>query len=91
MSTLLRTTSALSTGSVPGWPMHTGHTCELGTAPYADVQPQNALVRVPSCTCTSRPHTVSHSTAACAPPECARGLESNTSPRRGCAHTHEKP
>ena len=35
--TLLRTTSSLSTGSVPGWPMHTGHTCVLGAAPYSDL------------------------------------------------------
>ena len=51
---------ALATGSEPGSPMHTGHTCVLGSAPNSVGHPQNILVAVPSSTCTSRPITGSN-------------------------------
>jgi len=39
----------LSTGSAPGMPRHTGHTCEFGGAPNAVLQPQKIFVRVSRC------------------------------------------
>ena len=40
--------------------MHTGHTLVFGGAPKPVGQPQKILVRVASCTCTSRPMTGSY-------------------------------
>src|SRR2546425_5364855 len=48
-----------ATGSAPGSPRQTGHTCVLGGAPNAVEQPQNILERVRSCTCVSSPMIVS--------------------------------
>jgi len=46
------------TGKVPGKPMHTGHVCVFGSAPNFVLHPQNSLLAVASCTCTSRPMIV---------------------------------
>ncbi len=54
------TAAALTTGSAPGMPRHTGHTCVLGSAPNSVGHPQNILVAVPSSTCTSMPRTGSN-------------------------------
>ena len=51
------TAAALSTGSAPGSPRHTGQTWVLGSAPNAVAHPQNILVTVDSSTCTSSPST----------------------------------
>src|SRR5690625_7122269 len=51
------TARRLTTGSAPGRPMHTGQTCELGSAPKVVGHPQNILVAVCSSTCTSMPMT----------------------------------
>ena len=53
------TTFRLSTGSVPGMPVHTGQQCVLGALPKADEQEQKIFVRVASSTWTSRPITIS--------------------------------
>ncbi len=58
------TASPLRTGSAPGSPRHTGQTCVFGGAPNAVLQPQNALLRVRSWACTSRPMTGSYGTMA---------------------------
>ena len=42
-----------------GWPMHTGQTWALGSAPYWLAQLQKAFVWVLSCTCVSMPMTAS--------------------------------
>src|SRR5580693_8325713 len=47
-------------GRAPGSPRHTGQTLVLGSAPNPVGQPQKILVRVLSCTCTSRPITGSY-------------------------------
>ncbi len=44
------TATALTTGSEPGSPRHTGHTWVLGSAPNLLAQPQNILVAVDSST-----------------------------------------
>ena len=51
------TAFALTTGSAPGRPRHTGHTCVFGSAPNVVAQPQNIFVFVFSSTCTSSPST----------------------------------
>ena len=43
------------TGKTPGMPMHTGHVAEFGGSPNLVLQPQKSLVRVNSCTWTSKP------------------------------------
>src|SRR5271163_406379 len=48
------------TGRAPGRPRQTGQMLVLGAAPNFDEQPQKALVRVSSCTWTSRPMTGSY-------------------------------
>ena len=59
-----RTASSMAcrfgTGSAPGMPRHTGHTFVFGGAPNDVEHPQNILVRVASCACTSRPITASY-------------------------------
>jgi hypothetical protein len=55
------TTSEFNTGSAPGWPVHTGHTCVLGGAPYSLLHEQNALHFVSSWTCVSIPIMASKS------------------------------
>src|ERR1700743_58684 len=54
------TASLHKTGRAPGSPRQTGQTLVLGGAPKPVGQPQKILVRVPSCTCTSRPITGSY-------------------------------
>ena len=49
----------LGTGSVPGWPRHTGQTFVLGGAPNRFGQEQNIFVAVASSTWHSRPITAS--------------------------------
>ena len=61
----MRTTPSLSTGSVPGKPMHTGHVCVLGSFPYVVEHLQNALVLVLIWTCVSMPITASYSGVLC--------------------------
>ena len=46
------------TGSVPGMPVQTGQVCVFGAAQKRVLQPQNSLLCVASCTCTSRPMTI---------------------------------
>ncbi len=46
------------TGKTPGMPIHTGQVAELGGKPNLVLQPQKSLVRVKSCTWTSRPMTM---------------------------------
>ena len=53
--------SRFGTGSVPGWPRHTGQTFVLGSSPNPLRQPQNIFVRVESSTWHSSPMTVSSS------------------------------
>jgi len=53
------TACSLSTGSAPGRARHTGHMFEFGGAPKSVGHPQNAFVRVFSCTWTSSPTTIS--------------------------------
>ena len=58
------TPTSLTTGSAPGSPRHTGHTCVLGSAPNAVAHPQNILVAVLSSTWTSSPSTGSYAAMA---------------------------
>ena len=58
------TAFSLTTGSAPGSPRQTGHTCVLGSAPNSVAQPQNILVAVLSSTWTSRPMTGSYRSSA---------------------------
>ena len=51
--------SRLGTGSVPGWPRHTGHVFVLGSAPNTFAHEQNIFVAVLSSTWHSSPMTVS--------------------------------
>ena len=51
------TAVALTTGSEPGSPRQTGHTCVFGSAPNPVAQPQNILDAVLSSMWTSRPIT----------------------------------
>src|SRR5436190_23979578 len=55
---------SFGTGSVPGCPRHTSHTCVFGGAPNSFGHPQNILVAVESSTWHSRPMTVSRSVMA---------------------------
>src|SRR5699024_9313623 len=48
-------------GKVPGRPKSMRLAWLLGSAPKAVLEPENILEAVVSCTCTSRPITVSHS------------------------------
>ena len=48
---------ALTTGSDPGSPRHTGQVRVLGASPKLSSQPQNIFVRVLSWTWISRPMT----------------------------------
>src|SRR6267154_514599 len=59
---LVASSTALSfrTGNAPGSARHTGQVLTLGAAPKSVEQPQNAFVRVLSCTCTSSPTTISY-------------------------------
>src|SRR5262245_38493145 len=41
--------------------MHTGQVCVFGSAPKRVLQPQNSLLAVESCTCTSKPIIVVYS------------------------------
>src|SRR3989338_6127222 len=59
---------ALSTGSTPGKPRHTGQTCVFGGAPKTAEQPQNSFDAVANCTCTSNPITGSYVMKACLHP-----------------------
>src|SRR5690349_609373 len=54
----------LATGSAPGSPRQTGHTCVLGSAPNSVGQPQNIFVAVSSSTWTSSPMTGSKAASA---------------------------
>src|SRR4051794_37802350 len=54
------TAEPLTTGSAPGRPRHTGHTCEFGAAPNVVGQPQNIFVAVESSTWASSPRTGSY-------------------------------
>src|SRR6266542_1276269 len=58
--TAYSTACRFRTGSAPGIPRQTGHTFVLGPEPKTLGQPQKILLRVSSCTCTSRPITVSY-------------------------------
>src|SRR6266496_3284773 len=58
--TAYSTACRFSTGSAPGIPRHTGQTLVLGSEPKMLGQPQKILLLVSSCTCTSRPITVSY-------------------------------
>ena len=53
------TARRLITGRLPGMPWHTGQVWVFGAAPKVVAQPQNILVRVRRCACTSSPMTVS--------------------------------
>ncbi len=55
---------ALRTGSAPGRPRHTGHTCVFGAAPKTVEHPQNIFVAVLCSTCTSNPMTGSKAVRA---------------------------
>src|SRR5689334_6022343 len=57
----MRTASWFRTGSAPGRPRQTAQVWMFGGSPKLVTQPQNALVRVSSCACTSRPMTDSYS------------------------------
>ena len=74
-----RIASALGTGSAPGRPRQAGQTFVLGGSPKVVRQPQNILVRVRSCTCTSSPITVSQATSA---PRSRRAPRARSSRRR---------
>src|SRR5439155_24376269 len=54
------TARRLSTGSAPGNPKHTGHSCVFGSAPNRVLQPQKIFVAVRSCAWISRPMTGSN-------------------------------
>src|SRR5208283_2355922 len=54
------TAFSFRTGNAPGSPRQTGQMLVFGSAPNRLAQPQNALVAVSSCTCTSRPITGSY-------------------------------
>src|SRR5690606_18207118 len=56
-----RKASALATGRVPGMAKSIAQAWVLGSAPKAVLAPENILLLVASCTCTSNPITVSHS------------------------------
>src|SRR5690606_3480696 len=55
-----RTACSFSTGSVPGSARSTAQACVFGCAPKAALAPEKIFDCVESCTCTSRPITVSH-------------------------------
>ena len=57
---------ALTTGSAPGSPRHTGQVWVLGSAPKVVSQPQNIFDAVPSSTWVSRPMTGSNCASASA-------------------------
>src|SRR6266545_4635623 len=61
------TAARLRTGSAPGMPRQTGHTCEFGGAPNDVPHPQKILVRVCSCAWISRPMTGSNVTLSALP------------------------
>ena len=54
------TTAEFNSGSVPGCPMHTGHTLVFGSKPYSYAHRQNAFVFEFNCTCVSIPITASN-------------------------------
>src|SRR6266498_2299219 len=58
--TAYSTACRFSTGRAPGIPRQTGQTLVLGSEPKMLGQPQKILLLVSSCTCTSRPITVSY-------------------------------
>src|SRR5512133_1966481 len=58
------TARALTTGSAPGNPRHTGQTWVFGSAPNVVAHPQNIFVAVFSSTCVSRPRTGSYEATA---------------------------
>src|SRR5690606_39592331 len=55
-----RKASAFATGSVPGMARSMAQAWVFGSAPNAVLAPEKIFVLVASCTCTSRPITVSH-------------------------------
>src|SRR5579859_308071 len=55
------TAPRLATGSTPGRAMSTALAWVLGAAPKAVDAPENIFERVESCTCVSRPMTISQS------------------------------
>jgi len=57
----MRAASRFITGNTPGSARSTAHAWVFGSAPYCAAAPENSLLLVSSCTCTSRPMTVSHS------------------------------
>src|SRR5881394_1564956 len=57
----MRAASLLKTGSTPGKAMSTAHAWVFGGAPYFVDAPENALLLLSNCACTSRPITHSHS------------------------------
>ena len=57
MRTAISTTAALSAGSAPGSPRHTGQTWVFGAPPNSVEQPQKILLRVRSWAWTSSPRT----------------------------------
>ena len=65
MSAVIFSASSFITGSAPGKPRHTGQVCVFGAAPYSTGQPQNILLRVLSCTWTSRPMVGMYEIADC--------------------------
>ena len=60
MAMAISTARALSTGSDPGRPRHTGQTLVLGSSPNMFRHPQNSFEAVLSSQCTSSPTTISH-------------------------------
>ena len=57
--TAMRTASAFSTGSTPGYPRSTRLAWALGGAPYAVAEPEKIFERVASWAWISSPMTVS--------------------------------
>ena len=57
--TAASTTARFSTGSAPGRPRQTGSVCVFGSAPNAADDQEKIFDFVASCTCTSRPITIS--------------------------------
>src|SRR3990167_4251405 len=51
--------SLFKTGKTPGKAKSIAHACVFGSAPKAVDAPENIFVLVASCTCTSKPITVS--------------------------------
>jgi hypothetical protein len=87
------TACAFTTGSAPGWPVHTGHTLVFAGAPKSVEQPHHIFVRVASSTWTSRPTTSSQpagrtADALIAPPPRRPGPAGTGSKPRSCSKAH---